>query len=242
MKDLKPAQPPLFAEKILSLCIPNTIKDEILGDLEEEFNAHLIRFSNKKQARYNYWQQALVTLFQFIAIRSKDSLLSSNRQQIIVLILGFTIFIISLLLISWLSHLDGLGSFSQSMATALAQGNPHKALVQSQFWQISFTQIKYANNLAYFFQLEAFTWAVCSIFMISLLRKKQFTNKKYIRYLSLIIVFLPYTVGSIFLQFNHYPTPQVGLILAQMIFSVFYLTLPVTYFTFRNLSSRNNYE
>jgi len=242
MNDIKPAQPPYIAEKLLSFFLPNTIKNEILGDLEEEFNEHLTRFSNNKRARYSYWQHALKTLCQFIAIRGKNSLLSSNGNQVIALIMGSVVFISSLLLISWLSHLAGAENFTQSMATALAQGNPHKALVQSQFWQISFTNIKYANNLAYFFQLEAFIWAVCSIFMVNLIRSKQFINKKHISYLSLSVVFLPYTVGSIFLQFNHYPTPQVGLILAQMIFSVFYLTLPMTYFAFSNLSSRSNYE
>jgi hypothetical protein len=236
---MKNNKPPYIAQQLISISLPNAIKDEILGDLEEEFNAHIAHYSDNRQAKFNYWKQAIITIFQFIAIRGKNSILSSNTKQKISLTVGFSVFLISLLLISWLSHLNGFEYFTQNMETELAQGNPHKALVQTQFWQISLLNIKYANSLDYFFQFEAFIWAVFSIIVINLISKKNLMSKNLMIFSSSVMIFIPYVAGSIFLEFAHYPIQQVGLILAKMIFSIFYLVLPMTYLTYRNLSTRN---
>jgi hypothetical protein len=242
MNNNKLAQPPYIAQKIISLCLANAIKDEILGDLEEEFHAHLAHSADSRQAKYKYWKQAIITIFQFIAIRGKNSLLSSNIKQRISITVGVIIFFISLLLISWLSHLVGFEGFSQGMELELSQGSPHKALVQAQFWQISFLNLKYANTLDYFFQFESFMWAIFTITVINLIDKKHFIKNKLMIFSSNVMVFLPYITGSIFLEFTHYPIQQVGVMLAKMIFSIFYLIIPITYLTYRNLSTRNEHE
>jgi hypothetical protein len=239
MKNTKLTQPPYIAEKIISFCLSNEIKDEILGDLEEEFNNHLAHYENNRQAKYNYWKQAIITIFQFIAISCKNSLLCSNTKQKLSLMVGFFIFIISLFLISWLSHLNGFEGFSQSMELELSQGSLHKAVIQTQFWQVSFLNLKYVSSLYYFFQFEAFIWAVFAIVLLNLIQRKHLFNNKTMIFSSNLMVFLPYLVGSIFLEFSHYPIQQVGEVLAKMVFSVFYLIIPITSLTYRNLSTRN---
>jgi heme A synthase len=240
MARVKSAQPPYIAQQLISIILPNAIKDEILGDLEEDFHAHFAQYSNNRQAQYNYCKQAAISVVQFLFIRAKDSIASSNIKQNISLIVGFSVFFISLLLISWLSHLDASLNFSQSMMDELVQGNPHKALLHPQFWQISLSSIKLVNSLDYYFQFEAFIWAVISIIVIHLIKQKNSINKTLMMLVSSLMIFLPYIAGSIFLEFGNYKHPQVGVVLAEMIFSVFYLILPITYLTYINLSGYKN--
>ena len=240
MKNYKYPQPPFVAQKIISLCLPDTVKHEILGDFEEEFNQKFIQYGNKK-ARYLYWKQTIISIFQFIIIRANNSISSSNLKQKLSLVLGAAVFIISLLLISWLSHIEGFEGFTNNIEIELVQGNLHQALTQAQFWQTSLLNIKHTNNLETYFQFEALIWATITMFLINFINKGQriSTNTIFLLYL---MTLLPYLLGSIYLEFNHLPIQQVGPLLAKMIFSVFYLILPTTYLTYRNLSKRNQYE
>jgi len=241
MKDPQYPQPPFVAQKVISLCLPNTVKHEILGDMEEEFNQQFILFGNKK-AKYFYWKQAIVSIFQFTAIRANNSLSSSNLKQKLSLVLGGAVFLISLLLIAWLSHIEGFDGFSNNIEAELAQGNLHKALTQAQFWQTSILNLKHTFNLGTYFQFEAFVWAAFAIFFINYINNRHFISATNTIFLLYFMTLLPYLVGSIYLEFSYLSIQQAGPLLAKIIFSIFYLILPTTFLAYISLSKRNQYE
>ena len=241
MKCHKNTQSPIAAQKILLLCLPDTIKHEIIGDLEEEFNLQLVQFGHQR-AKYYYWKQAIISIFQFIIIRANSSISSSNYKQKLSLVLGVTVFTISMLLISWLSHLEGFDGFTNNIETELVLGNPHQALTQVQFWKTSFANIKSTNSLETYFQLEALLWAFLAIIFIKLNEIKQLTSPKNMLVLLYFMTFSPYLMGTLYLEFNYHSIQQVGPFLAKMIFSLFYLIIPSTYLTYRNLCQRKQSE
>jgi len=231
-------QPPIIAQKIISLCLPNKVKDEILGDLQEEFNQESIKHGNTK-AEYIYWKQVIISIFQFTIMRTNNSILFSNSKQKCSLILGVAAFLISLLLISWLSHIEGFEGFTNNIETELAKGNLHQALTQAQFWQASILNIKDTNNLEAYFQFDAFLWAITTAILANIITKKKLISSTNMIIALYLITFLPYLVGTIYLEFAYLPIQKAGPLLATMIFSIFYLILPTTYLTYKNLSERS---
>lgn len=230
--------PPKIASKFLSWALPENLVEPILGDLSEEY---LQRVSNNQlmEAKIWYWRQALNSgvLFKFMSV--KNSLFKADLSQIISLAYGLIIFSIMLLLISWLSNVNNFEGFTINIQQALEQGSVHHALTQSQFWDSAVLNLANMNGAHYFFQFEACLWAIFSLITMHLLRKYKVINDFLFVALSNFVVFIPYLIGSFYLEGNDLNLSQAGELLAQMLFSIFYLILPVTYVTYNHLRARN---
>lgn len=85
--------PPKLPTRFLSWCLPNSLKETVLGDLAEEFNALRTKQSSQTQANYWYCRQCLRSGLQF---------LWSYRRGLLMFIFSFIAFIALTLWGMWL--------------------------------------------------------------------------------------------------------------------------------------------
>ena len=242
MKNKPLSKPPIIAEWLLSLCLPNTIKNEILGDLAEEFNQKIAKSANHQMVKQKYWQQALTTSIQYAIIHGKNSLIDANSQQKIMLLIGTIFFISIYLLITWLSNINSTEGINFDIFTELQNGNVHKILTQTGFWPLATTSMYEIKGLSYLFQFEALVWTFISVKILAFCRQKNTISKATFFIFSLLWLFIPYVFGAIYLKLTLLPIQQVGPIVAIMLFSILYLILPITYMNVKNLSTHLNVE
>ncbi len=237
MKKTPLSRPPIIAEWLLSLCLPSAYKNEVLGDLAEEFNQDIVRNKNYRLARIKYWQQALKTPIEYTIIHGKNSVFDTNLQQNIMLFIGSITFISCYLLITWLSNINGAEEIILDVSSKLQHGNIHKILIQTMFWPLATTSIYEIKSLSYLFQFEALMWTFISVKLITFYRYKSRISKANFFIFSFIWLLIPYVFGAIYLKLNLLPIQQVGPIVAFMLFSILYLILPITYMNFKNFST-----
>jgi hypothetical protein len=235
MKGNTISKPPIIAEQILSLCLPSAIKNEVLGDLSEEFNLDIKRSANRKYAVCRYWQQVLKTSTQYTIIRGKHSLLDASLKQKLLLLTGGIIFVTCYLLITLLSNINSTEVLAIDIFSELKQGNTHTIFMQKGFYPLAATSVYKIKGISYLFQFEALLWTLLSVKIFRLLKKSTITKTLFF-IVSSTWLFIPYVLGTSYLKITSLPIQQVGPIVAFMLFSILYLVLPMAYMNFKNLS------
>ena len=237
MKKTPLSRPPIIAEWLLSLCLPSAYKNEVLGDLAEEFNQDIVRNKNYRLARIKYWQQALKTPIEYTIIHGKNSVFDTNLQQNIMLFIGSITFISCYLLITWLSNITSTEGINFDIITELQHGNVHKILTQAEFWPLATNSMYEIKGLSYLFQFEALVWTFISLKLLRFCQKNNIINKMTFFIFTFLWLMIPYLFGVIYLKLTLLPIQQVGPIVAFMLFSILYLILPITYMNFKNFST-----
>jgi hypothetical protein len=85
--------PPILPTRFLSWCLPNEIKEPVLGDLAEEFNILSAGQSGQINANYWYYRQCLHSGLQFLWF---------NRRGLVMFIFSFITFVALTLWAMWL--------------------------------------------------------------------------------------------------------------------------------------------
>lgn len=225
---------PVLVEKLLSCVLPDDLKNEIIGDLSEEFYHQVHSNPDHRQAKKWLWQQTTKTIAIFASIRIARALRDLDLMHTMALFIGIVVFVATFVVITLLSHLDGFDDYSFDLSAMLVSGDLHQALAHSEFWQQALTHSFYLNDLNYLFQWPALLWAGASTLLLSLCAKTSWMSKHSIAGLAVCLVFAPYLLGTVYLQHNQVTINQAGSILALMLFSIMYLVVPATVITLRN--------
>jgi hypothetical protein len=156
------------------------------------------------------------------------------------LMLSIVLFSTTFLLITWLSHLDGLSGYSFDLGTMVISGELHQALAHSEFWQQALTNSAKVKNLNYLVQWPALLWAIFCVVLLVFFSKITWISPSSLTGLCAGLVFTPYLLGTIYLQHNQLSINQSGPIVALMVFSIMYLVLPATFISLHNKNTNRN--
>ena len=74
-------KPPTLAEWLFTKLAPRHLRDDVLGDLHEEFRRFTLVEANWLRARLWYWRQVLGTLAQYRVARGSRKALGGPRQR-----------------------------------------------------------------------------------------------------------------------------------------------------------------
>ncbi|QPB81821.1 hypothetical protein CWC22_001900 [Pseudoalteromonas rubra] len=222
------AKPPVLANKVLSMLLPNRLLESVLGDLEEEFN--ILAKQNLKRANQWYWQQTLETSMIYL----KKKLASVEMLGRLNFYLPLIMFITTAGLIVLLSILSDPTSISDTFWDELLQGKIHMALFSTHFWH-NFWDILALAEWGMFIHFESFIISFFSIALLLHLYKEQQASIIKLAVSGYSLAFIPYIWGIIHIANYHFEANQIGPIVATGVLCLLYLLPPVSYIIHRKL-------
>ncbi|NMH61306.1 hypothetical protein [Alteromonas ponticola] len=223
MNNNKP-HPPRLALWLLDVTLPDTVKDDITGDLTEEYCGSTDTGLTKNKW---FWHQTIATCWRFTM--TKQKLTSIGLATLSILLFGLIAYSIL-----FLSVADDPVSFQKAYWT---DGNFHQFFFDEPLWQFIG-----ANNLSQltidmFIHLPSLVWTVAALGLFVLV-KKQFAlsfSKQLLA--AVILILLPYVGGVAYFSLNEVALNQAGPILALMLISALYLLLPFTHLLVKELKA-----
>ena len=222
-------KPPKVALFLLTLILPKSIQNNLIGDLIEEFEA--LSEQDGKAANAWFWQQTVDTNLIYLAslIRRPSVLQKLN------ILLPLSLFTLTILLISWLSNMDSLEGYSDGMWPSLLEGKIHLALFEPAFWQDSTVFFTEVTNIQMFLDIPSIVFAFVVLITLRYLNKKLRISAVNMAVWGYTLVLLPYLWALIHINTQQLSPTQIGPLLAFGLLSFLYLVLPVSYMVNKKL-------
>jgi hypothetical protein len=217
--------PPKMAESLLNKWLPNRIKDDIVGDLTEEFyqsNAPIF-IRNLK-----FWQQSFFACWNY----------PMNRNTAFSLYLTLLSLVLVYVLIRsmvFLSSSDDPLFYKDYWSN----GDIHMFFFEPAFWSNLYGVNSLELNWLMLLNPIAIYWTGLVLSGLYWSDKKFNLSKS--NYLSAVLValFAPYFYGYMKLKFNNIPLDETGPIIAYMWSSIMYLLLPLCVLTIKKFNQQS---
>ena len=221
-------KPPLLANRIMYLLLPKRLFDNMVGDLEEEFDQ--LAKHDIKQANKWYWQQSIDTSMVYLQkkIGSVEVLGRLNFY------LPVALFLIVTGLITLLSVLEEPTFISATFWDELLQGKIHTALFSDNFWHNFWSLLRMAE-WGMFIHLESIVIATLNIVILIYLDKKQQASALKLALWGYSLAFIPYIWSIVHIAGHQFEAKQIGPIIATGLLSLMYMLIPVCYIVHRKL-------
>jgi hypothetical protein len=214
-------QPPKLAIWMLNTLLPDSVKDDISGDLTEEFN-----YSKHTTLKTycQFWQQTLTTCWRY----------SMTKQLFTSLVLTFVSLITTYLLVKAVIFLS-VADNPLFLKDYWLNGNVYLLFTEEFFWSNSFGENAYQFEWNMFMHMPSIIWALSvGALIYSINRSVRLNLSSYI-VLALIACFAPYVYGMLTLRFTDMSPKETGPIIAFMWISIIYLILPLSVGVMRKL-------
>lgn len=218
------ASMPQFFSRLLSILANPAYRDELIGDIEEEYKER--QRTNKNAGEWLLRQTALA-----IWDGQKAMVKSTNFLKVLSIILCILAMPSIALFVGWLSNME---QPSEQLWQFLLAGELDNILLHSNYWKEAWNESGIAHlKLSMFVNIPSLLWAVVFASAAYMLLRK-FTPSAWIfSALSLAYLLLPYLFGYMVINLSDPAAHRVGPILAFMILAPFF-TLPMyVYFLFR---------
>lgn len=211
--------PPKLSCAVLEITLPAHIKDQVLGDLQEEYGKRLP--DNAAAARRWYRYQALRTVVQYFS----QFLGSDKLLKVAVILASFILVPVIFVMVAWLSNVDDT---TERVLQYLLAGDMHKVAITREFWAYAVQSVSQQKDLFMYVNMPSVMWASVSLFWIGYKNKKQLMTAHQLALWGSALMLLPYLLGTFYLSAFAMPPRVVGPIIAFMLLSLFYLLVPVT--------------
>jgi hypothetical protein len=209
-------KPPRLALVLLNKLLPDSVNDDISGDLIEEFNQ-----SSKTlfKSKYTFWLHTLSTCLRY----------NMNNKAAVSLVLAFIsigLFYGLIVAITFLSNADNTLVFDNSYWT---NGAVHLFFFEAEFWQLFGNQELSETSWQLFINIPSVLWFLFSCTWLYCLDKKYLLNLQSFAILALTFLSLPYLLGVAYFNLFDVPLRESGPIIAFMWLSILYLILPLSF-------------
>ncbi|MEO0369529.1 MAG: hypothetical protein AAF197_12235 [Pseudomonadota bacterium] len=210
------SQTPKLALWLIDKCLPESIKDDVAGDLTEEFN----QANKAKFERYSHlWQQTLGACWRY-APRNKPFVQSFGLALFTVLI--------SFVLIRAVMFLSFADDFTVYAKEYWTNGSVHLSFVEPLFWKTMVGDNAYPFELWALIDGWSYTWSISCLFAISLLSRKVSIGVTGYSIFTLIACVLPYLFGIYSFQYVGLGLKEAGPMIAFMWIPTLYILLPMS--------------
>jgi hypothetical protein len=210
--------PPNLALLLLKFVTPATFKDYLIADLHEEFDERAA--INVKKAKIWYWKQAITSTYQF----SKLLFTTAKLVNLFILIIAPVIFILLLMTITGISHMDNADPLIMSY---ILKGQVHNLLLNDFVLSIGYERFVSVFSLDIYYSSSALYWCLLSLVMIAVLNAKLTLTRHIITLLSCALMLAPYFGGLLYIGIMDPEQSKIGGIMAFMVFPIVYMLLPI---------------
>ncbi|WP_019617250.1 hypothetical protein [Psychromonas ossibalaenae] len=214
--------------------LPNEVKDDISGDLQEEYTEHVLPEKGKFQADIWLLKQTLLTCSHHIFTYS-------NGFALLAALIGLSIFFILSVAIAWLSTFKAI-DVSDAFMNNLSSGASHKIFVEPAFWQYIPESYQHFSEFGIWMwiELRAGLYSICAVYFIAKINKIIGLNIKSYALLAIMLMFIPYFWGTYQFLFHDIPLKEAGPIIATMLFTVWYMILPISWQLIKKIIASNS--
>lgn len=224
MKSANNQTPPGLALKLLSWLIPDHFKDDIAGDLIEEFNK-----SDRSSAANQlwFWQQTMGTCWRYTM--TWQTLVSLGLA-----VMSLTMFLVMTTAVTFLAYGEGQVYSNDYWVT----GAVHLFFAEPVFWESLSNGLLLEATLGIFVNIPSLIWTGISLALLMLIERKQpLSLKKYIT-LVMALISIPYLWGMLYFMLNEVALKQAGPIIAFMWLPVLFLIVPLSYGVIRKINNQ----
>lgn len=212
------SNPPRLAKLLLNIILPIYVKDEICGDLEEEFHQYIKKERGNVMANRWFWNQSLTTSIRYLF--TKQRLFS-----LLTILIALSVFTILYVAVTFLTY-AGSEFFNDEF---WKNGNVHLLLFESKFWNFTSNTITDNIRVSHLTDLNSGIWSGLALLFLFILNKNYQFNTKTFSILGLALMFIPYLYGFISLQTTIVDNKEIGPLIAFMWLPVMYMVLPIAY-------------
>jgi len=210
-----------FCKKLLKICLPKILQDDISGDIEEEYKQLRLESISTNNAEFWLVRQTILTCSRYM-FSVKNIFIS------FVIFLSLSLFSLMAIGIVWLSTAYDVSSFPNNFWQEF-NSTSHIVFFEPAFWGYAPTALTEGMDLNLWVDGPAVTYSIIALTLLNILdHKKQFSAILYAQ-ISLCLMLIPYLWGSA--QFLIYDIPmfETGPIIATMWLSILYMALPIGY-------------
>lgn len=215
--------------------LPDEVIDDISGDLEEEYTQYVLPEKGKFQANIWLLKQTLLTC-------SHHVFTYSNGLALLIALISLSVFFILSVAIRWLSNLDATEVSDDFVKSLSSGGASYKTFVEPAFWQ--FMPKSYQNfsefGIWMWVELRAVLYSICAFCFMVKINKIFDLNIKSYALLAIALIFIPYIGGTYLFLFTDVSLKDAGPISATMLFTVWYMILPVGYQLIKKIIDKNS--
>lgn len=210
-----------FCRKLLKVCLPKKLQEDISGDLEEEYQQLRTECKGKNEPELWLIKQTLLTCTRFIFT-------PNNLLITLVSLFSLILFTLMALGIIWLSSYDDMSAFSANFWQKFDTAS-HILFFEPAFWQYAPQALSEGMSFNLWLDLDAIIYSIISLILLRRVDKRYFINAKAYTILALTLMLLPYLWGS--MQFLLYTIPliETGPIIATMWLTILYMILPIAF-------------
>jgi len=211
--------------------LPNHLKDEICGDVEEEYTQHIVPEQGRLKANIWLFKQTFLTCSRYVFTYSKGlAFITATICLGVFLTLAFAI--------TWLSNMSDASVLSNLFWQNWLEGHSHQVFFEPAFWEYLPEAYQHIFDLNLWFDLSACIYSVIALYFLAKInRTKTLSLMGYIT-LALLFMVLPYIWGTYQFMFNDIVMKASGPIISTMWFTILYMILPVGYQIVRKLNSQ----
>jgi hypothetical protein len=218
---------PKLAFWLLDKCLPESVKDDVVGDLSEEF----IRASETTERRHlELWQQTISACWRY-APRNKTFI-----QSFLIALFTVAISYVLIQAVMVLSVLDEPVLYGQEY---WFDGNIHLLFADPLFWSIVTTEDAYSFDLYALVDDRSYSWAISCFFAISILGRRINISVLGYSIFTVLACGLPYLYGVYHFYFVGLGIKEAGPMIALMWIPTLYVLLPMSIVIIRALYANN---
>jgi len=232
MNEFKP-QPPRIASMLLQGILPHNVRDDICGDLEEEFNRYILTEKGVVRAKIWFWGQCLKTCTRYLMTTPR--LLSFLAIFMTVLMLAA----LSMSILFMSSGIDDEYIISQSF---WLNGRVHQLFFEPAFWSLASEIFGGDFTLASFIDVRSVLFSMTALCVLRRLDNKfDYHITNYIG-LGLCIMLAPYVYGYVIFQVNDLALKQAGPLIAFMLLPIMYMAGPICFGAIKKLNRHTRFQ
>ena len=230
-KELNGVSPPKLANHMMYILVPKWLRDNVIGDLEEEF--YEIANKDVHQANKWYWQQSIDTCFVYL----RKKLGSIEVLGRLNFYLPLAMFLVVASLVVFLSVFEDPEFISKTFWDELLEGKIHAALFSENFWHNFWSILKMAE-WQMFIHIESLLIATFNIGVLLYLDKKEKATALKLAVWGYALAFIPYVMSIAHIASISLLAQQIGPMIATGLISLLYMLLPVSLLVHRKLKVR----
>jgi len=213
---------------MMSLLVPKWLRDNVIGDLEEEF--YQIANKDVRQANKWYWQQSIETCLVYM----RKKLGSVEVLGRLNFYLPLAMFLIVACLVAFLSVFEDPAFISETFWDELLKGKIHVALYSENFWHNFWSILKMAE-WQMFIHIESLLIATFNIGVLLYLDKKEKATALKLAVWGYALAFIPYVMSIAHIASISLFAQQIGPMIATGLITLLYMLLPVSLMVHRKL-------
>lgn len=212
-----------LAQWLIDKCLPGSIKDDVAGDLTEEFNQ-----ADKTESKQHIqlWRQTLSACWRY-APRNKPFVQSFGLALLTVLICCLLI-----RAVMFLSFGEDQTVYSKDY---WLNGRVHLLFFESLFWSTIVGENAYPFDLNALIDGWSYTWSISCFFVLSLLTRKINMSITSYSVFTLLACAIPYLFGVYSFQYVGLGLKEAGSMIAFMWIPTIYILLPMSAVIVRKL-------